>query len=701
MTNDDFTLRKLLGYRMLRWVFSIALVAGASLSAMQVAVDARQVSAELDQHALQTLSLVQDAATQAIFSLDEGLADQVVAGLFRQREVQQALISHTNGNVLAGRERPMQEAGYRGLTDLMFGSSRSYTVDLQRRVAFSSNPAVPNPPTYGQLRLTYDTAPAAAAWMERSALTFAFGIARALVVCLVLYLVIQWLLTRPLQRIVRALAKVDPEHPGQHPLRRIAGHDGDELDLWIGATNQLLAAIEESQSKHKAAEERANHLGRFDQLTGLPRRETILSTLNAYLKDCDQRQANLAVYCCGLDDFKSINEQLGYGVGDQVLKTIAQRLQDQPHTRHVLVGRLNSDQFVVIVWPVEDQYEAAELAERLLNLFSEPVEVDDIRLQITTTIGVALFPTDTRQADHLLLHAEHTMTLAKAKGYNHARFYVASIDREIRSRKLLEKDLAHALQNHEFHLVYQPQISLQSKRVIGVEALIRWNHPERGLVPPDQFIPLAELNGTIVDIGQWVLDEACRQAARWAADGMPLRVAVNLSAVQLRQPDIVGAVLATLSRHQIPPGRLELEITETGFMENLDDAVDKLQQLNKAGINIAVDDFGTGYSSLTYLKKMPIQHLKIDKQFVTDLLLNEDDTHIANTIIDLGRSLNMFVIAEGVETQEQEFYLRQRGCQVAQGYHFSRPLLPEAVTGFVADFHGKLEENMENNEDNH
>ena len=216
------------------------------------------------------------------------------------------------------------------------------------------------------------------------------------------------------------------------------------------------------------------------------------------------------------------------------------------------------------------------------------------------------------------------------------------------------------------------------------------------MVPPDQFIPLSELNGTIVDIGQWVLDEACRQAAAWAASGMPLRIAVNLSAVQLRQPDIVGTILATLGRHEIPPGRLELEITETGFMENLEDAVEKLRQLNSAGINIAVDDFGTGYSSLTYLKRMPVQHLKIDKQFIRDLLVNEDDTRIANTINDLGRSLNLAVIAEGVETHEQEFYLRQRGCQIAQGYYFSRPLAPDVFREFVDSFHGKLEENMEN-----
>ncbi|WP_236744052.1 putative bifunctional diguanylate cyclase/phosphodiesterase [Marinobacter similis] len=237
------------------------------------------------------------------------------------------------------------------------------------------------------------------------------------------------------------------------------------------------------------------------------------------------------------------------------------------------------------------------------------------------------------------------------------------------------------------------QISLESRRVIGAEALIRWEHPLRGLVPPDDFIPIAEANGIIVEIGQWVLDQACAQAAHWADQGTPLRIAVNLSAVQLRQAGIVGDILDTLHRHDIPAGRLELEVTETSFMTNLSDAVAKLHRLNKAGIHIAVDDFGTGYSSLTYLKQMPVQHLKIDKQFIRDLLVNEDDTRIANTIIDLGKSLNLSVVAEGVETAEQEYYLTQRGCKLAQGYFFSKPLLPDDFERFVEHFHEQLVEN--------
>lgn len=689
---EDFQLERRLGSRMLRWVLSAAILAGILLSVVQIITDARRVSAEVDRHAEQTIELVRDAATQAIFSLDEALGNQVVSGLLGQDELQKATIRHPEGEVLAGHQRPLSESPWRRLTDWIFGETRVYTADLQR----SDLSQAMRPVIYGELELTYDTAPAAKAWVERSALTLLVGIIRAIIVGLVLFTVVYWLITKPLQNLVRSLVHVDPVHPDRHLLQRPRSHQGDELDILVRAINHLLVAIEDTHRKHQDAENRANRLTRYDQLTGLPSRETILSSLTNALDECKRNRDNLAVYCCGIDDFKSINEQLGYKTGDQILQVLAERLNEQSTHQRILAGRLNGDQFVVIANPVEDQYEAAELSECLLQLFREPIQVNCSTLDITATIGVAMYPADADEAGHLLQHAEHTMTLAKAEANNHSRFYIASVDQEIRARKQLEKDLAQALGRGEFHLVYQPQISLQSNRIIGAEALLRWSHPDRGMVPPDHFIPVAELNGTIVEIGQWVLDESCRQAAAWAASGMPLRIAVNLSAVQLRQPDIVGTILATLGRHEIPPGRLELEITETGFMENLEDAVEKLRQLNGAGISIAVDDFGTGYSSLTYLKRMPVQHIKIDKQFVQDLLTNDDDTRIANTIIDLGKSLNLSVIAEGVETHEQEFYLRQRGCQIAQGYHFSRPLTPEAFREFVAQFHGKLEENVDN-----
>ena len=461
----------------------------------------------------------------------------------------------------------------------------------------------------------------------------------------------------------------------------------------MNATNNLLVAIADTQKRHREAEDRVSRLSRYDQLTGLPSRDTFMELLARDIQEAETRKGVLSLMVCGIDDFKSVNEQCGFRSGDLILQTVADRLTGQLGSSRFTIARLGSDQFVIVEKNLRDGFQAADTAERILACIGRPMMVENQHVAMTATVGVALFPADADKADRLLQSAEQTMTLAKQSGNDHFQFYVASIDQEIRDRRQMEKDLSQALANKEFHLVYQPQISLESRRVIGAEALIRWEHPVRGLVPPDDFIPIAEANGIIVEIGQWVLDQACAQAAHWADQGTPLRIAVNLSAVQLRQASIVGDILDTLHRHDIPAGRLELEVTETSFMTNLSDAVAKLHRLNKAGIHIAVDDFGTGYSSLTYLKQMPVQHLKIDKQFIRDLLVNEDDTRIANTIIDLGKSLNLSVVAEGVETAEQEYYLTQRGCKLAQGYFFSKPLLPNDFERFVEDFHEQLVEN--------
>lgn len=681
----SFQLEQHLSYRILRWVFSVALISGIALSIVQVILDARRVSDALDQQAQQTMALVKEAATQAVFSIDNGLARQVVDGLFQQQSIRKAQIALTDGELLAARVRPLKRTSYRAVTDPLFQTERVYHTDLRRR----SDPGT----SYGQLTVHYDTAYMADSWLERATLTFLSGIARAVILGLVLYLVYHLLLTRPLIRIIRSLTQVDPDYPDERLLEVPKGHEHNELGLWVNATNNLLVAISDNQIKHREAEDRVDRLAHYDHLTGLPRRETLLALLNNSIGEKGQNHKTLSVFCCGIDDFKSTNEQLGYQAGDQILRAIAERLSNNGNGAPMIAGRLGGDQFVVIQQHLKDGYQAGDTANHLLQLISQPIDIAGSSITVTATIGIALYPEDAEHADRLLQRAEQTMTLAKADGRGNFQFYVASVDQRIRERKQLDHDLSIALDSDQFHLVYQPQINLESGRIIGAEALLRWVHPVRGLIPPDEFIPLAERNGCIVEIGAWVLDEACRQAAQWAHAGTPIRIAINLSAIQLRQDDIVFVVLETLKRHAIPPGRLELEITETSFMENLEEAVDKLKQLRKHGINIAVDDFGTGYSSLTYLKRMPVQHLKIDKQFVNDLLVNEDDTLIANTIIDLGKSLNLTVIAEGVETEEQEFYLRQRGCQLAQGYWYSRPLEPKDFENFVRQFHRKLAQN--------
>jgi len=609
----------------------------------------------------------------------------VVDGLFARESVHLAQILHTNGEPLSTRERPLSESTFRPLTNWIFGTERQFRVELTRQG---------DPDTvYGYFIVHYDTVPAAHMWLGRAIITFISVIATAVILGMVLFFVVFMLLTRPLLRIVHSVKQVDPAHPDDRLVETPAGHEKDELGLWVSATNTLLIAIGESQKRHRDAEDRVSRLARYDQLTGLLSRDSFMELLKTDIEESRRNQTLLSVIVCGIDDFKSINDQCGFRTGDVALQTVADRLIGCLVGGRFTLARLGGDQFVVVEKGLKDGFQAADTAEAILASISESTGIEGQTISMTATLGIALYPSDAIQPDRLLQSAEQTMMLAKQKGRDHFQFYVASIDQEIRDRKQLEKDLSQALALNQFYVVYQPQVDLETKRVIGAEALLRWDHPVRGLVPPDYFIPFAESNGSIVEIGQWVLEQACQQARLWAGKGLPLRIAVNLSAVQLHQERIVEDILSTLKRHDIPAGRLELEVTETSFMTNLSDAVAKLDILNRAGISIAVDDFGTGYSSLTYLKKMPVKHLKIDKQFIRDLLVNEEDTRIANTIIDLGRSLNLTVVAEGVETAEQEFYLSQRGCKLAQGYFFSKPLRPADFETFVQDFHQKLIEN--------
>lgn len=663
----------------------VALISGVIVSAIQVVIDAQRVSTDLDKQANQTIAMVKDATTQAVFSIDTDLANQVVDGLFAREAVRRAEILHANGEPLSTRERPLTDGAYRTPINWIFGAERQFRTKLKRQ----SDPDT----VYGYFVVHYDTAPAGRMWLGRAIITFTSVIATAMILGMVLYFVFYMLLTRPLLRIVHSVKEVDPAYPDDRLIATPVGHEQDELGHWVHATNTLLIGIGEGQKRHREAEDRVNRLARYDQLTGLLSRDSFMERLDADIQESKRNQTLLSVIVCGIDDFKSINDQCGFRTGDLILQAVADQLIDNLNGSRFTIARLGGDQFVVVEKGLKEGFQAADTAEAILAGISDNMGVEDQNISITATLGIALYPSDAIQPDRLLQSAEQTMMLAKQKGRDHFQFYVASIDQEIRDRKQLEKDLSQALALNQFHLVYQPQIDLQTKRVIGAEALLRWEHPVRGLVPPDYFIPVSENNGFIVEIGQWVLEQSCLQARLWAEKGLPLRIAVNLSAVQLRQDRIVENILDTLQRHNIPAGRLELEITETSFMTNLSDAVAKLHTLNRAGISLAVDDFGTGYSSLTYLKKMPVQHLKIDKQFIRDLLINEEDTRITNTIIDLGRSLNLTVIAEGVETAEQEYYLSQRGCKLAQGYFFSKPVRPADFETFVQGFHQNIVEN--------
>ncbi|UAW99995.1 EAL domain-containing protein [Halopseudomonas nanhaiensis] len=670
--------RHSLSIKLLQLVLLWALVVGLILSFGQILYDLRKERELIDSTAEQILAMARDPATQAVYSLDREMALQVVEGLFEHRAVRFASIGHPDEAPLASRVRDPMDTPFRDITDWLFGVEQAYGIALHGRPPYSEY--------YGDLELILDTAPYGSEFLQRSLIIVISGIFRAMAMAFVLYLIYHVLLTKPLARIIEHIAQINPDQPGRAPIPMLPGQEKNELGIWITKANQLLDSIERNSTRRREAEANLLHMAQHDHLTGLPNRSMLQEQLGRVLADAGRRHRGVAVLCCGLDDFKEVNEQFTYQSGDALLVAVADRLRVSS-ARLGCLARLGGDQFALVQTGISEPYEAAELAQTVLDDLSEPFEIGEHRVGLRATIGITLFPDDGDDAEKLLQKAEQTMMLAKARSRNRYQFYIASLDSEMRIRRELEKDLRGALSRNEFHLVYQPQICLRSHKVVGVEALLRWEHAERGLVPPDLFIPLAEQNGSIIAIGEWVLDRACQQLRTWHTAGYPhLRMAVNLSTVQLHHSELARVVTNLMQRYALPPNSLELEVTETGLMEDISAAANHLNSLKKAGVLIAIDDFGTGYSSLSYLRGLPLDKIKVDKSFVQDVLLDEDDATIVRAIIQLGRSLNMEVIAEGVETAAQEAYIIAQGCNEGQGYFYSKPLPAAALMDWVRDF---------------
>ncbi|ROM92461.1 bifunctional diguanylate cyclase/phosphodiesterase [Pseudomonas brassicacearum] len=668
-------LKNSLSVKLLRVVLLSALIVGVVLSCAQIVFDAYKTRQAVANDAQRILDMFRDPSTQAVYSLDREMGMQVIEGLFQDDAVRMASIGHPNEAMLAEKSRDLQHSHSRWLTDLILGQERTFTTQLVGRGPYSEY--------YGDLSITLDTATYGQSFIVSSVIIFISGVLRAMAMGLVLYLVYHWLLTKPLSRIIEHLTNVNPDRPSEHKIPQLKGHEKNELGIWINTANQLLESIERNTHLRHEAENSLLRMAQYDFLTGLPNRQQLQQQLDKILVDAGRLQRRVAVLCVGLDDFKGINEQFSYQTGDQLLLALADRLRAHSGRLGAL-ARLGGDQFALVQADIEQPYEAAELAQSILDDLEAAFALDHQEIRLRATIGITLFPEDGDSTEKLLQKAEQTMTLAKTRSRNRYQFYIASVDSEMRRRRELEKDLRDALTRNQFYLVYQPQISYRDQRVVGVEALIRWQHPEHGLVPPDLFIPLAEQNGTIIAIGEWVLDQACRQLREWHDQGFSdLRMAVNLSTVQLHHAELPRVVNNLMQMYRLPPRSLELEVTETGLMEDISTAAQHLLSLRRSGALIAIDDFGTGYSSLSYLKSLPLDKIKIDKSFVQDLLDDDDDATIVRAIIQLGKSLGMQVIAEGVETLEQEAYIISEGCHEGQGYLYSKPLPARELSAYL------------------
>jgi len=427
-------------------------------------------------------------------------------------------------------------------------------------------------------------------------------------------------------------------------------------------------------SEVRAMTRQMSHSAQHDFLTGLPNRMLVSDRLRQAIALAHRRSTKLALLFLDLDGFKHINDSLGHLIGDKLLKSIAARLVHCVRASDT-VSRQGGDEFVVLLAEVKQSSDVAITAKKILQAVAEPHSIDQHDLHVTTSIGLSVYPDDGLDAETLIKNADTAMYQAKENGRQNYQFFKPAMNVRAVERQSIEESLRRALDRRELTVHYQPKIDLNTGEITGAEALVRWNHPEHGPIPPGKFIPVAEDCGLILPIGNWVLHEACRQVRTWADAGLSLAsIAVNISAIEFRHEHFLDGVFTILQDTGLNPRRLELELTETVLMKRAESTESVLKNLRAAGVHLAVDDFGTGYSSLSYLRKFPVDSLKIDQSFIRQITATPDDTAIIAAVIGMGRSLNLRVIAEGVETQAELEFLQAHQCDEAQGYYFSRPL---------------------------
>ena len=487
-------------------------------------------------------------------------------------------------------------------------------------------------------------------------------------------------------RVVRA----DGSCRHLHQQVEVIEHDGQGRPL-------RLAGAVHDVTRHRTAEEEIRRLAYYDPLTGLANRLMFHNQLQRALGHAERHRRRLAILFIDLDNFKRVNDTLGHTMGDELLRTAGDRLQaslrtydalargnglDEDHT----IARLGGDEFIVMLADVERTSDVATVAQRLVGTLSEPLTLQGTEVYVGGSVGVAMYPEDGRDIDTLLKNADTAMYRAKECGRGAFQFYDPSMNARALERLKMETRLRRALERDEFVLHYQPRVDVPTGRIVGAEALIRWQHPERGLLPPSEFIPLVEDVGLVIPIGEWAIDVACRQCAEWNAAGLgEIPIAVNLASTHLRERALPGLVARAIEQHGVSPGCLEIEVTESILLADAAVSGEIADELNRMGVRLSIDDFGTGYSSLSYLKRLPIASLKIDRSFVRDIVSDPDDEAIVSAIIALAHSLKLRVVAEGVETEAQLSMLRARHCDEYQGYLTSKPVEPAEFEQLVRE----------------
>jgi len=469
--------------------------------------------------------------------------------------------------------------------------------------------------------------------------------------------------------------------------------DGTIYPKWLSITTVLdpddnqkvthYIAIFTDITERKKSEEEVRHIAFHDSLTQLPNRTLFYDRLERAIKDAQREKSKVALMFIDLDRFKIVNDTLGHHVGDLLLQEVAERLKDNIRSSDT-VARLGGDEFVIILPDISRARDVSKVANKLLENLNQPIVIEENELYTTPSIGISLYPTDGLTVEALMQSADTAMYHVKEDGKNNYQYFTKAMTQAAQARAGLEKDLRVALERQEFELHYQPKVKVDPLRVVGCEALIRWNHPEHGFIPPDVFIPITEEIGLILPLGEWILNEAAQQIASWRQQGLlEVGMAINLSPAQFKDEKLVKKIEACIKQSTLDVEMLEFEITESILMDNIQATSEGLLTLKKLGVSLAIDDFGTGYSSLSYLKSFDIDTLKIDKSFVDDIHVDSDNAEIVSAVMSLSHNLGLTVVSEGVETKEQLEVLKGLGCDIYQGYLFSKPLPPEDFLTYV------------------
>jgi len=433
----------------------------------------------------------------------------------------------------------------------------------------------------------------------------------------------------------------------------------------------------------KRSQEMMENLMHHDMITALPNRLLFTARLEHSVERAKRDDAKLAVLFIDIDRFKNINDTFGHAAGDEFLKSVSERFKDAVRKKDTL-SRMGGDEFALLIDDMKNTDDASSVAQKLLACFEKPFVIGDKEIYASASIGIAVFPYDANDAEGLVKNADSAMFKIKESGKNGYEFYTAELTKRATERMTLENSLRKALDNEQFILKYQPKMELGESKIVGVEALIRWKHPEIGEISPLKFIPLAEETGLILPIGEWVVYESCRQAREWADMGVITgSIAINIAALQMTRSDIASIIKKAIAHHQIDPSLIEIELTESFLMSHDEKVLRSLEELRRMGVKIAIDDFGTGYSSLSYLKRLPVDTIKIDRSFVKDIPHDSDDMAIASAILAMAKSLGLGVIAEGIETYKQKDFLTANGCTYGQGFLFSKPVDPIKLLDFI------------------